>query len=134
MNQSDTILFYRTNRKIKGLRPSIISLKKNIGKIYLEGQADFIMSLGKEEIFFQRLSLFTKKLIPQKDFSLSLARIKSFNLREETIVSNCLTLYTFEKQFIEIRYNKGTPSTYESETNVKELIKYLTSAGKKELK
>lgn len=134
MNQSDTILFYRTNRKIKGLRPSIISLKKNIGKIYLEGQADFIMSLGKEEIFFQRLSLFTKKLIPQKDFSLSLARIKSFNLREETIVSNCLTLYTFEKQFIEIRYNKGTPSTYESETNVKELIKYLTSAGKTELK
>ena len=104
MNRKELVMQYRVTRQLKGHRPTVIYLKKNIGKIYEEGTADFIMSLGKEELFFQRLSTFKKRLLPQKDFELSLARIKSYHLRDINPFTKCLTFYTAESFFIEIYY------------------------------
>lgn len=117
---------------MKGHKAAIVSLKRNIGKIYLEGQADFIMSLGKDHLYFQRLSFFSKKLLPDKDFDLALNRIKTYHLKKINIACNSLTLYTFEKFFIEIFYCTGTADTYEGELNIKGIIKALTELGVKE--
>lgn len=134
MNRKQIILYYRTNRLLKGHKPAIVFLKKNMGKIYQEGQADFIMTIGKESLNFQRLSLFTKKLIPAKDFSLNISRLKAYNFRQVNLVTNCLTLYTAEKFFLEIYYNTKTADTYESENNIADIIKILEEHNIKELK
>lgn len=132
LNRKQIILYYKTNRLLKGHKAVIVSLKRNIGKIYLEGQADFIMSLGKDQLHFQRLSFFSKKLLPDKDFDLALNRIKTYHLKKINIAYNSLTLYTFEKFFIEIFYCTGTADTYEGEMNIKGIIKALTELGIKE--
>ncbi|MDE5566031.1 MAG: hypothetical protein K2I77_03485 [Anaeroplasmataceae bacterium] len=132
MNQRQTILYYRTNRLIKGRMPAIINLKRNIGKIYMGTQADFILSMGKDCLSFQRLSFFTKKLLPRHDFDLALSRIRSYELRKVNVASNCLTLYTFEKFFIEMYYFCGTSDTSETESNIKRIISRLEELGVKE--
>lgn len=133
MNRKQIILEYRTKRMLKGHRPGVVFLKQNKGNIYREGTADFIISIGKENIYFQRLSWFTKKLLPKKDFSISINRIKSYNLRTINPVVKCLTLYTFEKYYIEIFYYIKTNDTYETEVNIEEIIKILVTNGVKEL-
>ncbi len=134
MNRKQIILYYRTNRLLKGHKPAIVFLKKNFGKIYQEGQADFIMTMSKDALNFQRLSLFTKKLIPAKDFSLSISRLKAYNFSQVNYVTNRLTLYTVEKFFIEIYFNTKTADTYETENNIADIIKKLEEYNIKEIK
>lgn len=133
MNRRQTILQYRTSGKLKGHRAVIVNLKRNIGRVYNGNDATYIFTIGKDNVYFQRLSFFTKKLVPEKDFSLSISRIKSYNLREQNMVTNCLTLYTIEKCFIEIFYNTKTVDTYEGEQNILSIIKKLEEFGIKEL-
>lgn len=133
MNRKQIIMQYRTSRMIKGHRPCVVFLKQNNGKIYMQGTADFIFSIGKENLYFQRLSLFTKKLLPNKDFSVHLDRIKSYHLRLVNPVVKCLTLYTFEKYYVEIFFYIGTSDTYETEVNISEIIKMLETRGVKEI-
>ncbi|MDE6241029.1 MAG: hypothetical protein K2M08_01260 [Anaeroplasmataceae bacterium] len=133
MNRKQIIMQYRTSRLLKGHRPGIIYLKQNKGKIYTQGTADFIMTIGKENLYFQRLSMFTKRLLPEKDFSLHLNRIKSYNMRLVNPVVKCLTLYTFEKYYLEIFFYIKTADTYETETNIEGIIKMLEERGVKEM-
>lgn len=133
MNQKQIILEYRTSGQIKGHRPSIVYLKQNGGKIYTKGTADFIMSIGKEQLYFQRLSFFTKRLLPNKDFQVELSRFKSYNMRQVNPVVKCLTIYTFEKFYIEIFFYANTRNTYLSEDNIASTIKQLEERGVKEI-
>ena len=129
MNRKQIILEYRTSGLLKGHRPSIVFLKQNRGQIYKEGTADFIMSIGKENLHFQRLSFFMKRLVPNKDFSFSLSRIKSYNLRQINLAVKCLTLYTVEKFYLEVYFYANTRDTYESEMNIASVIKILEERG-----
>ncbi|MCM1130698.1 MAG: hypothetical protein NC310_05490 [Roseburia sp.] len=133
MNRKQIIMQYRISGMLKGHRPSVIFLKQNAGKIYTQGTADFLMTIGKENLYFQRLSLFTKKLLPEKDFSLRLERIKSYNVRLVNSVVKCFTLYTFERYYLEIFFYVGTTDTYETETNIAGIIKMLEYRGIKEI-
>lgn len=133
MNRKQIILEYRTNRLIKGHRPGVIFLKQNKGNIYMEGTADFIISIGKEKIYFQRLSWLFKKLLPKKDFNININNIKSYNLRIINPVVKCLTLYTIDKNYLEIFYYIKSNDTYETEMNIEEIIKILSNNGIKEL-
>lgn len=134
MNRRQIILYYRTNRMLKGHKPAIVSLKKNIGKIYKGTQADFIMTLGKEYLQFQRISFFTKKLLPEQDFKIALKRIKSYRFEKINVAIRKITFYTFENFFLEIEYASGTSDTYEGETNISDTLKALESMGVKEIK
>ncbi len=129
MNRKAIILKYRTSRMIKGHKPAIIFLSRCVDKIYDGGQADFIMSLGKEYLYFQRLSFLTKKLLPKKDFKLAIDCISSYMVVQKNIVTNVLTFYTKERNFIQINYFLGTPDTCESEENIKSIIKELNARG-----
>ena len=134
MNQKELILKYRTAGLLKGHRPCVILLKKNNGKIYMESAADFLMTIGKENLHFQRLSLFSKKLLPEKDFAVSLARLKSYNLRQVGMVMKCLTLYTVEKFYLEVFFYFNTRDSYVTNDNMASIIKMLEEKCVKELK
>lgn len=133
MNRKDLVMQYRAARQIKGHRPGIIFLKRNIGKIYNGGTADFIISIGKENLYFQRLSFFTKRLMPEKDLAIHLPRIKTYNLRPVNTLTKCLTLYTAEKFFIEIFYYCNLADGYETEENIASIIQMLQEQGVKEV-
>lgn len=134
MKRKEIILFFRTNRLLKGHKPAVVYLKQNRGNIYNEGQADFIFSISKDRLHFQRLSFFTKRPLPEKDFSFERENIKSMNVREVNVVTNCLTIYTFKRNFIEIYYNTKSPDTYETEDHIASIVKLLKEQGVKESK
>lgn len=129
MNRKEIILKYRTSRMIKGHKPAIIFLSRCVGKIYDGGQADFIMSLGKDHLYFQRLSFFSRKLLPQKDFKVPIDSISSYMVVQKNIVTKILTLYTKNRNFLQINYFIGTVDTCESEENIKSILKELNARG-----
>lgn len=114
---------------LKGLRPAVVFLKRNIGKIYLEGEANFIMTITPEELYFQRLSLFTKKLLPEKDFSIKISQLREYVRQTENYVTESVTLYTKDRLFLKIYYNSKTMDTYETEQNINEIIEKLKQKG-----
>lgn len=129
MNRRSIVLEYRTKRMLKGLRPAVVFLKRNIGKIYLEGEANFIMTITPEELYFQRLSLFTKKLLPEKDFSIKISQLREYVRQTENYVTESVTLYTKDRLFLKIYYNSKTMDTYETEQNINEIIEKLKQKG-----
>ncbi len=129
MDQKQVILEYRKVGAIKGHRPGVVFLKKNRGQIYNSGTADFMMSIGKEELYFQRLSFFLKNLLPKKDFQLELKSLKSYNLRQVNPVVECLSLYTTDRKYLEIFFYVGTRNTSTTETNISSIIKMLEERG-----
>lgn len=132
MNRKQIVMDMRTGGFLKGHRPAVVFLKKNIGKIYLEGTADFVLSMTEKRLHFQRLSFFTKKCLPKKDFSILKSEIKSYQHRKVNIAVECLTLYTQDRRFIEIYYYVGIVDTIETEENMKSILQNLIQNGVKE--
>ncbi len=133
MNRTQIVQNLRVSGRLKGKKPAVVFLKKNVGEIYNEGVAYFVMTEKNGVLNFQRLTTFTKSLKPEKDFSIEL---KDFNkyLFVTRSFYNILCLYNSKRQFIEINYDKGTPDTYQSEENISLLIEMLEKMGMKEIK
>ena len=55
MERRELLLQMRKNHTLKGLKPAFVSLKINSGKIYTGGNANFILSLDKNILFFQKI-------------------------------------------------------------------------------
>lgn len=132
MRQKEILMNVRSSGHLKGLKPCYIFLKQNIGKIYNGTQSDFIMSLKGKTLYFQKITLFFKKLKPKEDFELNLAMFKEYALFRRTI-SNVLCLYDKNKNFIEIHYHKGVPDTFITEDNIARICKVLDELGIKEI-
>ena len=71
MNKQEFLLEMRKNHTLKGRKPCFISLRFNAGKIYNEGYSEFIMSFKDGILYFQKLTMFFKKLKPALDFELN---------------------------------------------------------------
>ena len=132
MQHRAIIMELRNTGKLKGVKPCVVYLKRNMGNIYREGQADFVMTINKNMLNFQKLSFFLKKLKPNDDFSIDLRIIKEYTFVSRTF-NNTLCLYDSNKRFIEIHYNKGIADTYITEDNVSRIIKVLEEMGIKEI-
>ncbi len=132
MQRREIIMNLRANGKLKGVKPCMIFLKNNLGKIYNEGQADFVMSIKGDILYFQKITFFLKRLKPADDFTLNLNIIKEYAFFKKSF-SNTLCLYDKDKRFIEINYNKGIPDTFPTEDNINRIIKILEQKGIKEI-
>ena len=123
MQRKELVNTFRSQGKIKGGKPCVIYLKNNIGKIYNEGYGDFILSQKNNDLFFQKIGgFFVKKLVPKDDFKINISNLSEYAL-EQRVLENILCLYTKDKCFIEIHYNKGIPDTYQTEDNICRIIK-----------
>ncbi len=129
MNRKEILLYHRTNRALKGHKPAIVYLSRTRKEIYEGGQGDFIMSLGKEYLWFQKLSFFTKNLVPKKDFKIALDDIASYLVVQKNIATRILTFYTKNRNFVELHFFIGTSDTYESEANIKLILNALEERG-----
>ena len=121
MNRTQIVQNLRVSGRLKGKKPAVVFLKKNIGEIYNEGVAYFVMTEKNGFLNFQRLTAFTKSLKPEKDFSIELKDFNKYLFVKKSFY-NILCLYNSKKQFIEINFDKGTPDTYQSEENISLLI------------
>ena len=72
MNRTQIVQNLRVSGRLKGKKPAVVFLKKNVGEIYNEGVAYFVMTEKNGFLNFQRLTTFTKSLKPEKDFSIEL--------------------------------------------------------------
>ena len=133
MNRTQIIQNLKVSGRLKGKKPAVIFLKKNIGGIYNKGIAYFVMTEKKGILNFQRLTFFTKSLKPEEDFSIDLKDFKKYVFVKRKIYT-ILCLYNAKKEFIEINCDSGIPDTYQSEQNIKELIDLLDEMGLKEIK
>lgn len=133
MNIKEVIMRYRNTKRIKGIKPAYITLKRNGGKIYNSTAADFIMSIRDDVLYFQRLT-FLKNLKPNLDFEINLKNFQEYSLITLNSFTNCLYLYDKKNCYINIFYNKGLPETYLSEDNISRIIVDLEKMGIKEIK
>lgn len=132
MQRKEIIMNIRSSGQLKGLKPCFVFLRQNIGKIYTGTQADFIMSLKNNTLYFQKLSFLFRKLKPKDDFELNIKMFKEYAILKRTL-ENILCLYDHKKNFIEIHYHKGIADTYITEDNIARICKVLDDAGIKEI-
>ena len=130
MGRREYLLELRQNGKLKGMKPCFISLKPNIGKIYTKGTADFIMSYKNGILYFQRLSLFFKSLVPKEDFEVNARRFYEYKVDKKNAFITKLTMYDKEGFFIEIYFQTGTKETYTTEDNIFRILKHLEETTK----
>lgn len=134
MQRRRIVMDLRTSGLLKGVKPCVIYLKNNLGKIYNEGQADFVLTIKNNRFLnFQKLSFFLHRLKPKDDFTLDLNNFKEYSFFQH-MYYNTLCIYDNHKRFIEIHYNKGVSDTYPTEDNMSRIIKILEEKGIKEIK
>lgn len=113
---------------LKGQKPCFISLRTNLGKIYNEGSADFIMSYRNGILYFQRLSLIFRSLKPKLDFEVHAGRFVEYKFVKKNFIN---TLYLYDKDgcYIEIHYQKGNLETASTEDNIQRIVDLLKENG-----
>ena len=132
MTKKEFIQYLRVNRIIKGNRPAFVTLKKSFGNIYKGKKSDFIMSITKKELIFQKVTIF-KGLKPELDFSLNISDIKHYNITSYQGIFNILCLYDHNRNFLEINFDGVTQEARENAINIDDIIKRLAEAGVTEL-
>ncbi len=133
MQRKAIVMNVRTSGLLKGVKPCVIFLKNNIGKIYNEGQSDFILTIKNNRYLnFQKLSFFLHRLKPKEDFTLDLNNFKEYSFVKH-MYHNTLCIYDYKKRFIEIHYHKGIEDTFPTEDNMSRIIKILEEKGIKEI-
>ena len=132
MTKKEFIQHLRVNRIIKGNRPAYVTLKKSFGNIYKGKKSDFIMSITKKELIFQKVTIF-KGLKPELDFSLNISDIKHYNITSYQGIFNILCLYDHNRNFLEINFDGVTQEARENAINIDDIIKRLVEAGVTEL-
>lgn len=124
MDRKRILLDLRNEGKLKGLKPCFVSIKINNGKIYNGGGGTFIMTLKDGTFYFQKLSFFIHRLIPNEDFSVNAKRFYEYKLEKRTGFS-IWYLYDKDGRYLPVIYQTGTPETFSTEDNVSRMIKEL---------
>ncbi len=123
MEKREILLTLRREGKLKGHKPCFVYLKHNLGKIYNDGNAKFIMSLKDDKLYFQRLTLFNN-IKESDDFSLNCKRFKEYLLVDKTI-SMTLILFDINGLFIEINYKSRRKDSGTTEDNIMRILDEL---------
>lgn len=123
----------RTSGKLKGVKPGIVTIKANEGKIYRGPRATFIMSMKGSTLHFQKLSTFLHRLKPEDDFSLDLGIVTEYGFVSTRFLS-ALYLYDKHDRHLCVFYPVGTKDTYPTEDNVYRMIQEFKKMGIKERK
>ncbi len=133
MKRKEILMYVRASGYLKGLKPAIIYLKPNAGKIYNGKLNFFAMSIKNDVIYFQSLSKLFKKIDKKHDFDLKVTDIIRWQLIENNRTFNVLVLYFKDRKFLDIYYDKGIKDTFVIEDNISRTIEVLKNKGIKEL-
>lgn len=134
MDHKEIINKYRSAGQIKGVKPAIVRLRTNKMSLFTDSTGNFIISMKKNVLYFQRLSVVFKKFIPNLDFQLNLLNFKQYQLVALNKLVYCLYLFDKKDRFIEIFFNYGTPETYISYDAILRMIKEFEKIGITEMK
>lgn len=132
MDKREVLLNLRKSRKLKGLKPCFVYLKNNIGKIYNEGRAKFIMSYDKGVLYFQKLTFFNN-INEDDDFYLNCKRFVSLEHIDNGIFK-VLRLIDKNNLFIDIYYKARRKDSISTEDNILRIIEELKKLNIVEVK
>ena len=122
MDRKAILLNLRNEGKLKGLKPSFVTLRTNAGKIYNGGSGTFIMTIRDNILHFQKLSFLFHRLVPADDFSVNAKRFKEYKVIKKTGIT-LLYFYDEEGRYLPIFYQTGSSQTFSSEENIDKIIK-----------
>lgn len=132
MNKHQILMDMRNEHTLKGLKPCFVILSSANGKLYTGSTSDFIMSLKKGVLYFQRLSMFFHTLKPKDDVSYPISTFIEYKIVKKSSFSSLLYLYTKEGNYIQISYQTGLPDTQSTEYNLSKILEELEEAGIKQ--
>ena len=121
MKRKEVLLYVRSSGYLKGLKPAIIYLKTNQGKIYNGGFKYFVMSLKND------------KLDKKFDFEIKVDEIIRYQHITSNRMFNVLVIYLKDRKFLDIYYDKGIKDTFVIEDNIQRTIKCFEEKDIKEL-
>ena len=133
MKRKEVLLYVRSSGYLKGLKPAIIYLKTNQGKIYNGGFKYFVMSLKNDKLYFQSLSRWFNKLDKKFDFEINVDEIIRYQHITSNRMFNVLVIYLKDRKFLDIYYDKGIRDTFVIEDNIQRTIKCFEEKNIKEL-
>ena len=131
MDRQAYLLEMRKNHTLKGRKPCFVVLRYNLGKIYNDGYAKFILSFKDGILYFQKMSRFLNKLKPKDDFSLSATRFIEYRVEDKTFFK-ILYLYDSTGRYLEVCFQSGTKETSSTETNIQRIIDEMCESYKLE--
>ncbi len=124
MDRKGILLNLRNEGKLKGLKPSFVTLRTNAGKLYSGGSGTFIMTIRDNMLHFQKLSFLFHRLVPADDYSVNAKRFTEYKVIKKTGIT-LLYLYDVEGRYLPIFYQTGTSQTFSTEENIDKIIKEL---------
>ena len=82
------------------------------------------MTLRENTFYFQKLSFFLHRLVPNEDFSVNVKRFIEYKINKKTAIA-VLYFYDKEGRFLPVMYQIGTPNTFSTEENISRILKEL---------
>ena len=134
MDKHQILMDLRNEHKLKGLKPCFVILSSANGKLYTGSTSDFIMSLKKGVLYFQRLSMFLHNLKTKDDVSYPINIFIEYNIIKKNGFTSMLYLYTKEGNYIQISYQTGLSDTQSTEYNLSKILEELEENGIKQVK
>lgn len=128
MDRRNIIMTMRQDGTLKGMKPCIVYLRQNLGKIYGGPFGNFVMSYKEGRLYFQRLSTFFHALKKEDDFSFP---INMFNQFYTINKRHGYYLYLHDKdgRYMEILFPTGTRDTLPYADNVFRMLDELVGEG-----
>lgn len=133
MTRKEILMYVRASGYLKGLKPAVIYLKPNAGKIYNGKYKVFVMSIKNNILYFQSLSRFLKKLDFKYDFEIKLDDVIRYQFITSNRTFNALVLFLKERKFLDVYFDKGLRDTFVTEDNISRTIDVIKNKGIKEL-
>ena len=124
MDRKGIVMNLRQEGKLKGVKPCIVYLRQNLGRIFGGPYGHFVMSYKNDRMYFQRLSKFIHRPKPKDDFDISSRMfVEYFVLNKRG--GYILYLYDSEGRYMEILFPTGTPDTLPYADNVFRMIREM---------
>ena len=134
MNHKEIINKYRVSGQIIGIKPAIVHIRRNKASLFKELSGNYIMSIKGNMLYFQRLSVVFKNLMPNLDIHFNLLNFKEYQLVHINPFTSCLYMAQKKVGFVEIFVSKGTHDTYVSYDSLLRMIKDFEKIGITEIK
>ncbi|MCR4898416.1 MAG: hypothetical protein K5892_04225 [Acholeplasmatales bacterium] len=128
MDRRHIIMTMRQEGTLKGMKPCIVYIRQNLGKIYGGPFGNFVMSYKEGRLYFQRLSSFLKRLKTEDDFSFPISMFREYyTINKKT--GYILYLYDKETRYLEVLFPTGTRDTLPYADNVFRMLDELVNEG-----
>lgn len=126
LDRRSILLEMRKSSQLKGVKPCFVLVKYKTEERTYSGE--YILSMNKTVLYFQKISKFFSLLHPKDDFQMDITKYCAYKFLHLRGRSN-FTLYKEDGETFSIDYMTGTRETFATEDNMVRIAKELKALG-----